>query len=211
MMDGVWVVHVARTGLTAKSRLAPVLPPEERAVLARQMLARLLAVSRATGPEGLIAVVDSAEGQALAREMGALVLDDPGAGMNAAVEAGLAAAESAGATGALVLPGDLPLAEPDDLESIVDAARGLPCAVVVATDEAGTGTNALFLRPPHVIAPDFGGASAPRHLAAAQRHAAAAATVSRPRLAFDLDTPAALARLQERIGHAIAAGVAGQR
>ncbi len=201
-MDGVWIVHVARTGPTAKSRLAPALAPDERAALAQRMLRRLLAVSSESGAAGLVAVVDSADGQALAREMGALVVDDPGLGMNGAVEAGIAAATAAGAKAALVLPGDLPLAEPDDLEAVVAAADGRPYAVVVATDEAGTGTNALFLRPPGVIAPDFGGVSAPRHLEAARRRGAAALRVSHPRLAFDLDTPDALARLRERVGRA---------
>ena len=66
----------------------------------------------------------------------------------------------------------------------------------VAPDRVGQGTNALALRPPDVIAPEFGPRSARRHLALARRAGVAACLVRLPTLAFDVDTPDDLARLR---------------
>jgi 2-phospho-L-lactate guanylyltransferase len=68
----------------------------------------------------------------------------------------------------------------------------------VATDRHRTGTNALVLRPPTVIAPLFGPNSGPRHLAAAAAAGASVQLIDRERVALDIDTPADLAELLRR-------------
>ncbi|MGZ6256663.1 MAG: 2-phospho-L-lactate guanylyltransferase, partial [Candidatus Limnocylindria bacterium] len=59
---------------------------------------------------------------------------------------------------------------------------------------AGTGTNALALRPPDAIGFRFGGESHAAHTEAAEAAGVPLVEVHRPGLAFDLDTPADLAR-----------------
>ena len=70
-------------------------------------------------------------------------------------------------------------------------------AVIIGASHDGQGTNALLLRPPHVIAPTFGPPSLDRHIQAG--HAAGALTVVRTDLglAHDIDTPQDLAALRE--------------
>ena len=66
--------------------------------------------------------------------------------------------------------------------------------MAIAPDRAGTGTNGLALRPPDAIALRFGVGSFEAHRAEAEGAGVPLAEVHRPGLAFDLDTPADLAR-----------------
>jgi 2-phospho-L-lactate guanylyltransferase len=194
MTESVWAVVVGRTGPNAKTRLGDVLDPAERSALAVAMLTDVLRAASGAGLTGTIAVLDPPE-----RPFGeATVIHDSGRGLDAAVASGVRAAVSAGARTAVVLAGDLPLLEPDDIRALVAAAER-PRAVVVATDRHLTGTNALVLRPPDVIAPAFGPGSGARHLASAVAAVGGAARMVTPhRVALDIDTPDDLAELVRR-------------
>jgi 2-phospho-L-lactate/phosphoenolpyruvate guanylyltransferase len=188
-----WAVVVARTGLSAKTRLAEALSrPEDRARLARAMLADVLAACAATGLGGTLVVTDTGAGWSTAWTWGARPHLDPSRGLNAAVASGLAAAMRAGARTALVLPGDVPLARASDLREVLGAAGERPKALVVVPDHAGDGTNALVVRPPEFVEPAFGPGSAAAHLESA---GAAGIRFECPGLALDIDTPAELASL----------------
>lgn len=193
MTDGVWAVLVGRTGPNAKTRLGDELASEERSALAVAMVADVLrAVSRA-GLAGAVAVLDPPS----APVAGVTAIPDPGEGLDAAVTSGVRAAIAGGATTAVVLAGDLPLLEANDIATLVAAAEG-PRAVVVATDRHRTGTNALVLRPPDVIQPAFGPDSRARHIAAAGAAGAAVRSLELERVALDIDTPDDLAALVRR-------------
>ena len=69
-----------------------------------------------------------------------------------------------------------------------------PSGVAIAPDRAGHGTNGLALRPLDAIAFRFGVESHAAHLAEAEAAGVPLVEVHRPGLAFDLDTPADLAR-----------------
>ena len=111
-------------------------------------------------------------------------VDDPGAGLGAAVAAGLQRVDGH----ALVVNADLPAATAGSLRRL--AAAGL--ALVEAAD--GT-TNALSLPDPTVFAPLYGPGSAERF-----RMHAPFATVSIPALELDVDSDADLERLAARVG-----------
>jgi 2-phospho-L-lactate guanylyltransferase len=68
--------------------------------------------------------------------------------------------------------------------------------VVLAPDRAGTGTNALLLRPPRSMPFAFGAGSYARHLMLAREHGVAVATYRAAGTAFDVDRPADLAELR---------------
>jgi 2-phospho-L-lactate guanylyltransferase len=217
----IWAVIPAKSPHAAKTRLAPVLPLEERAALARRLLAGAVDTAlRCPVLAGVIVVSAAEELRALAAGLGAHAYPDPETGdpetdnpesgnsassgpqaghvqasdpLNAAIALGCAQAAARGATAALILPADLPLLSPDVIVDFVDEAGD--AAVALAPDRSGTGTNALLLRPPHALEPLFGPASFARHRAAARAHGLAVTTVHLPELAFDLDTPDDLARL----------------
>lgn len=79
------------------------------------------------------------------------------------------------------------------------AGAGAAGALVrIAPDEAGVGTNALYVRPPDLISFEYGEASCPRHLAQARARGARVDRIDRPGLRFDLDTPDDLERCERR-------------
>ena len=79
------------------------------------------------------------------------------------------------------------------------AGAGAPDPLVrIAPDEAGAGTNALYVRPPDLLSFDYGGASCRRHLAQARARGARVDRIDRPGLRFDLDTPDDLERGERR-------------
>jgi 2-phospho-L-lactate guanylyltransferase len=75
-----------------------------------------------------------------------------------------------------------------------------PGRVAVVPDRHGTGTNALLMAPPDAIGPAFGPESCERHLDRARRAGWSAAREELSSLALDLDTPADLDSLRERLG-----------
>ena len=104
----------------------------------------------------------------------------------------------------MLLPGDCPLLEPREIDSLV---TGLPEPfLTVVPDRHGTGTNSLAMRPPGVIDPSFGEGSCERHLEIARRAGIPHATEKIEGLALDLDTPADIVALTTRIEKARAAG-----
>jgi 2-phospho-L-lactate/phosphoenolpyruvate guanylyltransferase len=62
-------------------------------------------------------------------------------------------------------------------------------------DRHGTGTNALVLTPPDVLAPSFGPGSLERHVAAASAAGVPAGMEEVPTLMLDVDTPGDLSAL----------------
>ena len=135
----------------------------------------------------------------LARAEGAGTVADhvPPRGMNAAVRLGTRALAEAGAEAALILMADLPLARPADLEAVLAAAPPGPGVTLVPSRD-GTGTNALLVRPPAALAPRLGPGSLARHRAGAARRGLRAATLERPALGLDVDTPGGPGRLPGR-------------
>jgi 2-phospho-L-lactate/phosphoenolpyruvate guanylyltransferase len=179
-------VVVPFAGAVGKTRLAASSRTRQEVSLA--MLGDVLA---AAVPVGATLVVTSDDhGAALARELGATVVDDPGGGQGAAVAAALG---RVGDGAVLVVNADLPCVTADDLEALVDAipARGL--ALVEAKD--GT-TNALGLSSASAFAPVYGPGSAERFRALA----AGGVAVALPNLVDDVDTLADLERLFARCG-----------
>src|SRR5437763_297707 len=179
-------VVVPFAGATGKTRLAATRRTRQEVSLA--MLGDVLAATLAVGAT-LVVTGDDA-GAAVARELGAAVVDDPGGGQGAAVVAALA---RAGEGAALVVNGDLPCATVGDLEALADAIPPRGLALVEADD--GT-TNALGLFSPSVFAPVYGPGSADRFRALA----AGSVSLALPNLADDVDTLADLERLFARCG-----------
>jgi 2-phospho-L-lactate guanylyltransferase len=177
----------------AKSRTA--LADGDRAALAESMMRDVLAtLARCRELAEILVVTREPSAVAAAREAGAAVVDDPHeAGHSEAALLGVADAVRRGARRVLLVPGDCPLLDAAE----VDALLATPAAgVTVVPDRHGTGTNALLLAPPDVMAPSFGPGSRDRHAALARAAGAEVRIVEVPSLAFDVDTPADVADLR---------------
>ncbi len=177
----------------AKQRLRPAVNDGERVALARAMLVHVLTTAAASGV-GDLRVLVSADPDvlALAGDHGFAALCEQTPGYNEAVSQAIGWAQTHGATSALILPADLPQLAPADLQALVCLAGKSPQVGVLAPDAAGTGTNALLLRPPDLLPPSFGPDSCQRHLALA-RGAGVEATIYRhEHVAGDVDWPSDL-------------------
>ena len=189
---------------SAKQRLDPALPAAARRMLAEAMVSDVLTALRlARRIDAMAVVTGEASVEVLARAHGAATIADPDdAGHVPAALLGVRWATEGGAERVLLVPGDCPAASPAELDELL-APTGThsPEApeVVVVPDRHGTGTNALLLRPPDVIAPSFGPGSRGRHEAAA-RAAGATLRVAEPAsLVLDVDTADDLATLRAEL------------
>jgi 2-phospho-L-lactate guanylyltransferase len=184
-----------------KMRLAAALPGAARVALVRSMLATVLAAARdAQAVRALVLV--SPERDAV--PAGIPVMTDLGSSLNEALAQAYAALYERGWREFVILPADLPRVAADEIDALVLAGRRGGFAI--APDAAGIGSNALYLssaaatpRTP-AFRFQFGPGSCQLHLQEAQRLGLRAQVVHLSGLAFDVDTPADLARLDaERI------------
>jgi 2-phospho-L-lactate guanylyltransferase len=174
----------------AKQRLSDSLEPEERAGLAERMLTSVLNALSQAVPHTIVVTAD-ARAKDLAAQVGATVIHDPHeTGQSDAVSLGIEHAPQADRV--LCIPGDCPAITPQEITDLL----AIDADVVIVPDRHGTGTNALLLTPPTIIAPSFGEGSFARHAALA-RGAWATIEVAHLRgLLHDVDTPEDLQALR---------------
>jgi 2-phospho-L-lactate guanylyltransferase len=191
----------------AKQRLSAELPAEFRRELAEAMVGDVLdALAACASLEDTLVITGEPRVAALAREHQALVGEDPhAAGQSAAALVAIAFAVRGGFERALLVPGDCPALDPEELEQLL-AEPGAERSVVIVPDRHGTGTNALLLTPPDALVPAFGPGSCRRHRDQAAAVGAECRIAELPSLLLDVDTPGDLAALREalerREGHA---------
>lgn len=198
-----WILIPAKTPSLAKSRLSPVLDSHARALLARFLLVRLLTIiSCMDGVTDVLVISADAGLRSISNLFGFHSLPDPvvppahpyskqEASLNGSLQAGREYAMGHGAKGLLVLPTDLPTLSKDVLASFLSVARlnlEQP-RIVLAYDQQGKGTNALFQSPPDAIPFSFGVDSGKRHRQLATQAGIPFVVVHEPELAFDLDLP----------------------
>jgi 2-phospho-L-lactate guanylyltransferase len=191
-------IVVPHRGLeAAKTRLASSLSPDERMFLASQLLQRVLKVAREVTAD-VVVITPSRALRESVEPSGARLVVQRGMGLNEGLEQARFDALVEDVRTMIVLHGDLPNLQATDVEVLLDAlpADGSP-GVAIAPDRAGTGTNALVLRPPGVIQFRFGVGSFAKHVAEVERAGVPLVAVNRAGLAFDLDTPEDLARWLE--------------
>jgi 2-phospho-L-lactate/phosphoenolpyruvate guanylyltransferase len=199
-MTTVAILPVKRFEL-AKQRLGAALDSDQRRRLAEAMVGDVLAALRATsGLDGILVVTRQASVGELAANAGAEVVEDVREdGQSAAAEQGIARALELGAERVLLVPGDCPSLDPDELQALLAGAPRERPSVTIVPDRHGTGTNALLISPPGTLAPSFGPDSFERHRRDA--HAAGVAhEIARPAsLLLDIDTGEDLAALRARL------------
>jgi 2-phospho-L-lactate/phosphoenolpyruvate guanylyltransferase len=183
-------VVIPFAGAEGKTRLHP--STRIRRAVAHAMFGDVLAACLAVGRTRV--VTPDEEVAAAAREAGAEVVADPGAGQGAAVHAGLEGVEPGGI---LVVNADVPCVVPHDLRALLAATPAGCIALVEALD--GT-TNALSLPSPDAFAPLYGPGSSDRFRTHGASLGLEVVSVSVPNLADDVDTMDDLTRLQLRAG-----------
>ncbi len=201
-----WAIVPVKPLKNAKSRLSPALSPDQRFELAQAMLRHVLSVTTAI-PEitGSLVISRDTKALAIAREMGAKTLQEGAtSNLNPALLRATMVVKSWRADAVLILPADLPFVNADDIRGMLRLA--VDRSIVIATDNARDGTNALLARPPDAIEFEYGSGSFLRHIRSAEAAGLQAIAYDSERLALDIDLPEDLETYQEilaggRYGH----------
>ena len=185
---------------TAKQRLAGVLDQPARTALAQAMIHDVLQTVAAWARRPEVAVVtNDVFASDLAQHFGfQIIRDDANASETAAIEMATQVCASQGAEQTLVIPGDIPLITPNELEQIFSAAPENGSLLVPAADRRGT--NAAFRRPANLFPLRFGNDSFKPHLDAARRTGLPCVVLSLPGIALDVDNPHDLQQLIDAPG-----------
>lgn len=156
-----------------KTRLAGHLSPAERIALSLTMAQHVATTLLALPDINKVLLLSPPPPEPL----GATWAADLGTGLNPELERIRAGVRG----GVLIVHADLPLLGSDDLSELISAAQRHGAAI--APDRRGNGTNAVALREGHLFRLAFGSNSFEAH-----RAQDGCAVVSRPGLAFDIDT-----------------------
>lgn len=179
-----------------KTRLQDNLSQQARRKLNEKLFDHVLNVTiTSVGAERTIVVSQDASVLEKTAKRGAVaVQENSNLGLNGALNLAASHAVDQGADALLILPVDLPLLTPDDIAALKQ--KLVDGNIVIAPDEASSGTNALLISPPRILAFAFGTGSFKMHIAAARRAGIEPIVIRRESLAFDVDTPADYARLR---------------
>lgn len=195
----VWVILPIKDFVQAKTRLSGVLAPHERRSLMQAMVEDVLSVLCSHSEiERVVLVSDDPAAELLAGKYQIESLDERSLGsqgLNSAVTAASDVLIGQGATKLLVMHGDIPLLAATDISALVDSFHAGDVDVVIAPDEAGTGTNALLFSANNPPLFEFGENSCQKHMESIVGSAGKVRRIDRLGLALDIDEPADLHRL----------------
>jgi len=179
----------------AKQRLAEILDQEARTALAQAMLHDVLATVAGWSHRPEVAIISSDFfAVELARQFDFQVIpDDENRGETDAVESATAVCQARGIESTLVIPADIPLVEPWELQEIQEAAPARGSVLVPAGD--GSGTNAALRRPAALFPLVLGDNSFRPHVSVARASGRPCVLLSLPGVALDVDRPADLRQL----------------
>lgn len=194
-----WAVVPIKPLRRGKSRLSSKYSEEERMILNREMLRHTIErLQQVKGLEKILVVSRDPEALTVARKLGAHTLLESGnPGLNMALARASLLAKAYKARGIIVIPADLPLLEPEDVQEMINMVNGKP-AVVIAPDRHHEGTNVMLVAPPDLIEFNYGKGSFERHRAEALEAGADLRIVEKESMALDLDWPEDLELVGDR-------------
>lgn len=188
----VWAAVPVKEFTGAKQRLAAMLTPAQREILAPTMLEDVLAaLAGAQRLAGIMVNTVEPRAAALAQRYGARVVTDGARDGHTGAVLGMARVLAAEGQAMLTLPGDIPRVTAAEVDAVVAACLPVPSFTIVpAHDELGS--NAVLCSPPGAVPLRFGEDSYFPHLAAARRCGIEPTIVRLPGIALDIDHPADL-------------------
>lgn len=187
----------------AKQRLATVLDQPSRTKLAQAMLHDVFATlhewrGQETNRQKDRAQVAIVTGDPFAIELARnykfeIITDPANPGETGAIAIATQVCIDRGAESTLIIPADIPLIQPWELDEIFKHAPAEGSVLVPAAD--GRGTNAAFRRPANLFPLRFGNDSFKPHHAAAQATGKPCVILNLPGIAVDVDNPEDLHQL----------------
>lgn len=193
-----WAIVPVKPLRRGKSRLAGVLSEEERTQLNFFLLSHTLSVlAGVSGIKSILVVSRDSAALALARDHRAKTVQEDGRPhLNTALRRATAIAQAYSTEGVLILPADLPLLQPSDVEGLIALAKDPP-VMVISPDRRQEGTNALLVSPAGVIDYAFGPESFQKHCSRAAKSNIRLEIYENPAISLDLDLPEDLEMLRQ--------------
>jgi len=171
----------------AKSRLSPLLTDSERKQFCLKMLEDVLRTVKSTKRINQTVVISNDPVVLdVAKNFDVAYLGERKTGLNEAVSQAISWCVGRGATSVLVLPADIPLVMPTDLNRMF--ALREKASMVISPSRSGEGTNALLLTPPDACPTFYGPRSFQRHLEEASRRRISFRMFRSQGIALDIDT-----------------------
>jgi len=173
----------------AKQRLASVLSPQERYLLAEAMVQDVLdALQAASGLAGIAILTVDAVAARIAQRRGLRVIEDCAAeGHTRVANAAMFRLRAEGADAVLMIPGDIPLVTPREVDRVVAMAPRGQFTIVPSHDYDGS--NAILCSPPGHVPLRYGLDSFQCHLSAARAHGITPTVIELSGVAHDIDRP----------------------
>jgi 2-phospho-L-lactate guanylyltransferase len=186
----IWAIVPVKPLRRGKSRLAGMLTEDQRTRLNRYLLEHTLTtLNNVAEIEHSLVVSRDPAALALTREMGGrTVLEDGAPQFNTAIQRATMVAKAHGAHAVLVLPADIPLLVPSEVQHLLTLGKRPP-VVVIAPDRRQDGTNGLFVNPAGLIEYGYGPGSFQRHSERVHLAGARLEIVHSESIGLDLDLP----------------------
>ncbi len=189
-----WALIPLKIFSNSKQRLSGFLMPGERVNLFQAMVKDLLTVV-SSHPDiiGTTLVSDEPVAREFAHQYGLDLITEAelsASGLNGVVQAAATMLAERGIDELMVIHGDLPLLNADDISLLIAAhKKALAPAVTIAQDTAGQGTNCLLCNPAAKMKFQYGLGSLQKHQQHARLLGAELQTIDLPRAGFDIDVP----------------------
>jgi 2-phospho-L-lactate guanylyltransferase len=186
----VWACVPVKEFTGAKQRLAALLSPEQREILAETMLEDVLeALAGAASLAGILVNTVDPRAAVLAERYGARVVTEGARDGHTGAVNGMGRVLATEGHGALLtVPGDIPRVTSQEIDAVVASCRDAPSFTIVpAHDELGS--NAVLCAPPFAVPLRFGDDSYFPHLMAARHHGIEPTIVRLPGIGLDIDHP----------------------
>ena len=194
-----WAIVPVKPLRRGKSRLSEILSEDERFHLNHHLFIHTIDVLKQVEDISDILVV-SRDSDVLteARDLDVRTVTENGTPeLNNAIRRASLFSMAFSTEGVLIVPADIPLLLPEDVQGFLDA-RQTPPIGVITPDRRREGTNMLLINPADLITFSFGQASFDRHCRLVQEKGANLVVYENERIALDLDVPEDYKLLREK-------------
>lgn len=176
-----------------KTRLSSLLDADDRIHLSGLMLAdtlSALAGAKSLQHNNIVVVSGDRRAEEIAAKRGArFIREDRESGVNSAVELADCYCTDQGADATIVIPQDLPLLDPYDIDMACDMAENEKSCIVICPSLRYDGTNLLLRKPPFAIKTYYDNDSYQAHIKSASKAGIAVKLYFSRKLMVDIDTP----------------------
>lgn len=185
-----WAIVPVKPLRRGKSRLSEILTEDERARLNHHLFTQTINVlSQVSLISDILVVSRDTHVLTEARERQVRTVTENGTPeLNNALRRASLFSNVFAKEGVLIVPADLPMLTPEDVEDFL-AQRTQPPLMVISPDRRRQGTNMMLINPADLISFSFGLDSFNKHCDLAEKKGVEVIVYENERIALDLDVP----------------------